>query len=371
MRSPAIAYDRAAGIPLQVDLDLLPVGVTTRGRTRGYEAPYKVRTADDLPPRLYLGSLATDSFRISDSGWTARYVDATPDTSVDLEFRASPGSWGSLTARLTWSGIQDLTIVARDWTTLGRYMAFEFPETWEREAKQRLETAFNLRLLTRPHDAPLMSGFPDGPAQSVVFPVPSDRLHALTGCLDAIDADADIAAAVTMFVTMARSRVDYIEGRCSDVPNAPPALAEHSRDSVGLACDGMPKVQVIENGLRALTVKRWVFLAHVVCTFRDLARVVSACSRHGFIGVRDNAAAPSVYPDGREWSAVALPVGCGTGNTGVCFFDEEQTRRLTYEQLLPPDRLQSLAGLRDVSREEGSRRLAAAQAWARSEPDVV
>lgn len=358
------------GAPSPIELDLLPVGVTTRARTIGYQAPDKVCSAADLPSRLYLGDLVQGSFRTCGNGWTARYRDAAPDTGVDLEYRASTDS-GSLIATLAWAGISDLKIAARDWTTLARYMAFDFPRSWERAAKRTLETAFNLRLTERTEFAPLMSGFPDGPIQSLVFPVPSSRLRALTTVLAAIDADAEIAAPVSVFVTTADTQVDYIDGRCADVPNTPRALAAHSRRSTGLACDGKPASRTIDGGVRALTLRRWVFVAHVVCSFRDLTRVVSTCGRHGFIGARDDAAPGTVYPGGVEWSAVVLPVGCGARDATIRFFDHQQTRRLTYTHLLPPDRLKALARLHDISHEEASKRLAAAETWAQSEPDIV
>ena len=72
-----------------------------------------------------------------------------------------------------------------------------------------------------------------------------------------------------------------------------------------------------------------------------------------------------------EWTALILPSGIETLGAKIHYFDRDQTRRVAYGSLLSPDRLPDIATVRDISREEASRRLLAAQAFALSEPDII
>ena len=361
---------RALDESSEIDVSFLPVGTTSRQPLGHFKVPCEVRSESDLPSRLYLGNLVSDSFSSTDSGWSVRYEDADPDTYVNLEYKSPRGP---LIARFVWAGIDGMSTYTSgsDWKSLIQHMSLGFPEAWERKAKENIEADYNARLFRRSKNSPCITGFPDGAFETLVFPVPSYRLHKLVNCLDAMDKDPDIAAVVGVYVVMTQSRIDYLLGRCPDVGDTPVALAQQSRNTVGLPCRGLPQAQTIENNLPILALNRWVYITHVRCFFRDLERVVSHCHRQGFIGVSGSARAPSDCPDGMEWTALVLPGGLEVQDITLEYFDKERTRRVTYGRLLPPGCLPSIAAMRNISRTEALRRLSAAEAWAHAEPEVV
>ena len=66
----------------------IPIGQTNRTTVESKE-PAQVRQASDLPAVLFLGSLDYDSFTQHAAGWSVRYVDADPQTFVEVDFDAT------------------------------------------------------------------------------------------------------------------------------------------------------------------------------------------------------------------------------------------------------------------------------------------
>lgn len=349
---------------LQFDPSVLPVGSTDRQPLGNYLSPQMVRFVEDLPSRLYLGDLEPKSFNKIDSGWTVRYQDSDPDTFVELEL-----SNGSLEARFVWQGIEGMIVCAsgRDWRGLLQQLSIVFPESWEEASKKRIESSFNARVLVHSDEMPMMIGFPDGAFRTVIIPISSDRLPELVDLLDTIDEDTKVAAVVNISVFLTEARVDYVQGHCPDVPNDPKALARHSREAIRLPCNGLPRYQTLDDGRRLLAVDRWVYLAHIGCSFRDLERVMGHCKRLGFIGSNET---PSGYPNGAEWSALVLPKGMEMLNPKIQYFDKGPSRRIAYGKLTSLDRQLEVVDSRNIKREEALDGLVAAREWASLLPEV-
>ena len=355
----------------ELDIGFLPLGSTFRQPLEHYEAPCDVCSASDLPSRLYLGSLNPDSFHATDTGWSVHYEDAASTTFVTLEYSASEGM---LSARFVWEGIEGIVTYTpgKDWKRLLQYMSVGgIPDEWEERTKELIEPAFNARLIPHKKDAHVISGFPDGPLKSLIFPVPSYRLHDLFGCLDDIERDPDIASVVAAYVTMTQSKIEYMKEFCPDVPDDPEILARQSRHAVGLSCEGLPRFQKLENNLHLITLNRWVYITHINCAFRDIKRVMSHFQKHGFIGTPNSASSSLDYPDGVEWTALVLPGNEDAMGANIQYFDDEKTRRVAYGSLLPPGSLPRIATVRDISRKVAMEQALAIEEWAISMPDVI
>jgi hypothetical protein len=363
----AVKHDE--GYYSKFDPEYLPVGTTNPKSSGGYQTPQAVRSAGDLPSRLYLGDIVLDSFSITDSGWAVRYQDADPDTFVELELKEAEGP---LVARFVWQGIDGMTTFTsgKDWRGLLQQLSVHFPKSWAEELRRRINAAFNACLYSSAEAMPMMVGFPDGAFQTVAIPLSSDRLPELVELLDSIDKDLEIAAAVTISVLLTEARIEYLQGHCPDVPDNPEELAQHSRNAIGLPCIGLPQYQSLDDGRRFLVVDRHIYLAHVGCSFRDLERVLSHCRRYGFIGSTELADTPSDYPHGAEWSALVLPAGMEILDQGIQYFDEESSRRIAYGRLLTKELLLEHADVRDIQREQALEKLIKARDWASLLPDV-
>ncbi len=344
---PDVQY--VANDQCNLDVGFLPVGVTHRPTAGIYKAPNKVQSATDLPVRLYLGSLIENTFHKSDEGWDVRYEDFDSDTYVNLEYRQARDQ---LVARFTWKGIYGISVGCRanNWKALTLQWSMWFPEDWDEGAKQDIEAGFNAQYVAKPDKSPSMTGFPDGARRTLIFPLPSYRLNELTGLLDALDSDKTIAAVVSVAAVMTQNRVDYIQGRCEDVPDTPEELARQSRKLTGLPCHGLPEVSTVEDSQKVLTINRWIYLVHIGCTFRDLMRVMLHCQDQDLIGMADLNCTPSEYPHGMEWTAFVLPGGFECMDIRPQYVDRARTRRIAYGQLLSLKRLFEMNALRDISR---------------------
>jgi hypothetical protein len=351
-----------------LDLAFIPVGATHRAPLGDCLPPPEVRTADDLPSRLLLGDLDRERFRADPSGWSVRYRDADPETYVDLRFDAKTRL---LVFTQVWRGLAGPEVWARgeDWSEAARTACLRFPQIWDARAAWRLETRYNLRYLAGSVGRSRIVGLPDGDFREVVVPIPLRRLPQLALALATLEVDRTVAAVVTVFATLVQQQVDYVEGRCPELPTDPEALARRSREAVGLPCHELPGWQQTPGGPLTLSVRRWVYLAHVGCAFRDLLRVLGHLHHFGLVG--DAEWDCDAHPRGLEWRALVLPAGLSAEGGRPQLFDEGPTRRVAYGRLTAPEDLAALRGLREVSLEQALARMQAAALWAERQPDVL
>jgi hypothetical protein len=264
----------------------IPVGCTTAKPRKPLLDPCDVRTADDLPRRLYLGSLAPETFEANDDGWSACYQDADPDTHVRLRYEAAGNT---LSGFFVWRGISGMSVFADGtrWGTFARYMGMPLPPEWEAEMARICAARFNLEYKPTARGAPSLVGLPDGALMTLLVPLPPSRLPALTGCLDAIEADPAIETSVALGVAEVQARVCRRRG--SDVAANPHARGHAEPGEVHCSDET-------------------VHLAQVICLFRDLIRVVEHFQQTGFIGSA-TAEDPTLYPNGTTWRAFVTPAG--------------------------------------------------------------
>ncbi|MCB0253949.1 MAG: hypothetical protein KDI55_09485 [Anaerolineae bacterium] len=299
-------------------LRYLPVGVTRRDRSTHYVDPCGVQSAADLPARLYLGDQDPGAFSLDATGWRIRYQNAEAETHVELEYESRRMT---LMGSFVWRGIQGMTIFAngRDWKPFIRYMSMPVPEEWLSGLAADLESRCNLECTVCP-STPLLVAFPDGAMMALLFPVPAARLPDLTGCLDTIDADPTIATPITMTATLAR-----VSGESLDA-------------------------------------ERLVYLAQILCFFRDLARIADHCQRLGFIGSAPAAGADN-YPNELAWRAIVMPLGAAITAGRIEVHAPDRAQRVIYHDPFPADMTTRLDKIRDASRIETEERLKAAETF--------
>ncbi len=353
-----------------LDVGFLPVGVTQRPANHTRKPPRDVHRADDLPARIYLGSLDAASFTRNDTGWSVMYRGAEPDTHVAVNYRASRNQ---LSATFTWRGEQGLHTAGTgdDWRDIALRLSLGFPQNWHRKASTLVNERYNARYIQEQDGDRTFTGFPDGSFKTILIPIPGFRLGESTMLLERIDADKEIAAPVAIKAVMTQSRIEYRTDRCDDVPIAPRELAAFNRRATGLSCHGLPHFAWVEDGIEILAIDRWIYLLHVGCAFRDLFRVLDHCQEFGLIGESYRHCAPSHYPDGEEWSALIIPGGYEQLGLRLHYFDRVNSRRIAYGTILRPEHQARILEVADVSRQEALRTLSAATAFSLGEPDVT
>jgi hypothetical protein len=353
-----------------LDTGFLPVGVVERPSNPAYKSPCDVRCADDLPSRIYLGSLDTTSFSADDIGWSAVYRGAEPDTYVDVDYHAPRNQ---LAATFIWRGEQGLYTIGPgdDWRDIAIRLSMGFPKNWHSKANKLVNENYNARYIEEQDGDKTFTGFPDGSFKTILIPIPSYQLGELTRLLERIDADEEIAAPVPIKAVMTQSRVEYRVDLCDDVPANPLGLAAFNRKATGLSCHTLPAFEWVEKDIEVLAVDRWIYLLHIGCTFRDLFRVLDHCQAFGLIGSANKQCAPSHYPDGEEWSAQIIPGGFEQLGLRLHYFDETRSRRIAYGTILTPEHQSRILEVADVSRYDALKALLTASVVALAEPDIT
>ena len=314
----------------ELDFGFLPIGLSARPFDDAFKPPAGVIRAGDLPSRLFIGSLEPSSFISNDRYWSARYTDADPGTQLLLRYDRAANL---LETQFFWHGISGLATLGPgdDWKDLHLKMATGFPLAWQQHAGDTIEREFNARYLPERDNRQLMIGLPDGLFRSILIPVPVSALMRLVELFDAIDADPAIAVPSRMHATLSPSRVEYRPNHCPDVPDQPAALAAHSRRATGLACRALPEFERLDDSGEILRVERNLYLAQISCGFRDLLRVLAHARAAGLVGRNTPQTAPSVYPDGEEWSALVIPAGYEQLGLSLYHEDRARSRRIVYD----------------------------------------
>lgn len=288
------------------------------------DAPAQVKSAADLPSRLFLGDLVPESFRFEKKGWSAEWRDADGHKT---RFRFA-GGLSSL--ELSYAGDEAVTLTSAErFADLGHTARTIHPGAWLAKLGEDLEARFNLRVFPHREDEEAVGGgFPDGHLLTLVMPVPADRLMALFDLHKALQRDAAIRTGIDAYVRYGFSAVNYIEGRNPPMLAHPAGLVLHHVNALGTPAAEMPRREVDEEGLVAWTLQRshYLYVAH--CSLREAARLIERLAGAGFIGAAGTG--QDGWPHGAEFGAALLPFGYEYVATNAWWFDRDRRRRMFY-----------------------------------------
>ncbi|OGI48410.1 MAG: hypothetical protein A2W42_06865 [Candidatus Muproteobacteria bacterium RIFCSPHIGHO2_01_60_12] len=301
-------------------------------------------STNDLPSRLFMGTLDPDSFQRNDSGWRANYVDADPDTGVSLEYFMKEHRH-AMTQR--WRGREVITHCRADELYRHLLQAYAvFPESWDSKAKEEFEAAYNLKYLATGPGDPSFAYFPDGAFMAIINPVPIARLRNLIACRQAMESDTAIASFVSLKAVLGISMVGYLENY-PEVPNNSTEHYFHEFSLTGIPPYREPKWERIDEGLEGVVARRYHYNIFVVCPFRELGRVLTHLYQHSLIG-KANADDTSDCFSRPEFAAIVGHSPALTGLRNYRYLDSKKSRvvvypvftgRATMEELSKPDSL--------------------------------
>lgn len=296
-----------------------------------------VKSAADLPTRLFLGDLVPDSFQPVKKGWTADWRD--PDGHL-TRFRYA-GGLSSL--ELTYGGDETVSLVSAErFADLGASVQGIHPGAWLAKLGEGLEARYNLRVFPHREDDAVAGDFPDGHLVSLVMPVPADRLMALFELHKQLQNDAEIRTPVDAYVRYAFSSVNYLEGRCHPMLAHPAGLVLHHVNALGTPAAEMPMRETDPEGVTAWTLQRGHYLYVAHCRLREATRLVGRLAAAGFIGAAGNGR--EGWPYGPEFGAALLPFGYEYAAANAWWFDAARSRRIFYPRFADPDERQALGG---------------------------
>lgn len=295
-----------------------------------------VKSAADLPSRLFLGDLVADSFTPMKKGWSAEWRDADGH----LARLRSAGHLSSL--EFAYDGDETVTLVTAElFSELGQSIQNIHPGAWLDKLAGRLEPEYNLRVFPHREDDAVGGDFPDGHLLSLVMPVPADRLTALYDLHKRLRDDAAIASGIEAYLRLAYSVVNYVEGHVPSMLSHPVGLVMHHVNALGTPAAEMPARETDSEGRIAWTLRRshYLYVAHL--HLRDAARLIERLAAEGFIGRKD--AGGEGYPNGAEFGAALLPFGYEYVAKNAWWYDAAGSRRIFYPSFADPDERNALA----------------------------
>jgi hypothetical protein len=161
--------------------------------------PALVRSSADLPQHLILGDLDLSTFQLSSGGWSARWQGTEDDTHFDVTYKAAGGRWE---VRQTWCGLDGgfsnyPAHIPLD-KLIGQTLYMHFPGNWDREAKSRLESAYQITVVEQPEKAYTFCGIPDGAFRTIVFPIAVRNLRPVRQWIQDIVDESPLAYPITV-----------------------------------------------------------------------------------------------------------------------------------------------------------------------------
>ncbi|MCS6787501.1 MAG: hypothetical protein NZ524_10770 [Thiobacillaceae bacterium] len=295
-----------------------------------------VRSAQDLPTRLFLGDLVPERFRLEKRGWSAEWLDADGHR---VRLRHAGGLSG---LELAYRGSEVVSLTSAErFDELATSVRDIHPGAWLDILRRHLEGRYNLRVLLPREDDAVVADFPDGHRLTLAAPVPADQLPQLLALHERLQADTTLRSPVQAYVRLAYSVVNYLEGRNPAMLAHPAGVVLHHVNALGTPAAEAPVREVDADGVVAWTLRRqhYLYLAHLY--LRDAARFTERLAAAGFIGAQG---AGEGYPAAAEFGALLMPYGYERVARNLYWFDAQRRRRVVYPLLAEPEDAQAAGG---------------------------
>lgn len=284
--------------------------------------PASVRSPEDLPPYLILGGLDPASFVHSPEGWSAVWRGAEPDTRLELSYRAAERV---CEARRTWRGLGGGFARFPAGVPLDRavlpWICAEFPDAWDRAAKDLLERDYQLTVCDAPREAGFC-GMPDGPFRLLAVPVAAGALRTLRDRLAGAAALARVPYPVSAEARLFVQAVSFVEGKASPARADPRLAFLRSLAETDTLPFGLPVREAAHDGSAAWTLRREIYVVLVAMPFAGLADFVARMATYGASVRRADDS-----PEGIEMQPFVMPVASASQIRRIVLWDRERTTR--------------------------------------------
>lgn len=321
--------------------------------------PALVRSADDVPQYLILGDLDLSTFQLSAGGWSARWQGLEEDTHFDVTFKAPEGRWE---VRQTWCGLDGgfSTYPARiplD-KLIGQTLYMQFPQNWDREAKSKLESEYQITVVEQAENAYTFCGIPDGALRTIVFPIAVRNLRPVRQWIQDVVDESLLAYPITVEAKLVFQALNYLEGKAPEWTSQEAVAFNQSVMETGLVPHGFPVREEANDGSAAWTLRREIYFLFIGLPFAGLTDFLS---RMGSVNGPIRTAAD---PDFRfELRPTVLPAGFEYQAESLALWDKARTTR-SFIKFAPPGETNDVPKIEDVMAAEriASTNLAKAEA---------
>lgn len=216
-------------------LQLLRYGPTRSRFSRDSQRAAAVRTPGDLPPYLILGNLDEDTFRVSSSGWSARWQGSEQETYFEANFIADQTRYEF---HQIWRGIDGgygfCSSEASPEEAVVRCPFLKLPPAWESALKTELEGKYHLSFIERPEKIVTPFCSPDGFFFTIAFPVAVHDIRRFQSLIQEIAARSALSYPVSVAAKRVLQVVNYPEGKAPAWTTDPFTVFKRSLVETGL-----------------------------------------------------------------------------------------------------------------------------------------
>ena len=243
--------------------------------------PNLVRSAADIPPYLILGDLDASTFENSAGGWSARWQGTEDDTYLDATDKAKAGCW-----------------------------EMQFPSNWDREARSRLQSDYQLTVIEQPENGYSVSGSP-------------------------------LAYPITVDAKLVFQALNYLEGKAPEWTSQQALAFNQSVVETGLAPQGFPVREEANDGSAAWTLRREIYFLFVGLPFAGLTDFLSR------MATPNGPIRRAADPDFRfELRPIVMPAAFERQTESLAIWDTARTTR-SFLQFAPPGQTMDVPKVED------------------------
>jgi len=312
-------------------IQLLRYGPPRRHFSGGSQKAAAVRTPADLPPYLVLGNLDENTFRLSSSGWSARWRGSEEETYFEANFIADQKRYEF---HQIWRGMDGgfghCSSEASPEEAVVKCPFVRLSPTWESALKTELELKYHLSFVERPEDMVTPFYSPDGFFFTIAFPAAVCEIRQIQQLLKDIVARSPLGYPVLMASRRVVQVVNYPEGKAPAWTREPMTVFNQSLLETGLMPWSLPVRETANDGSAAWTLRREVYFIFISLPFAGLTDLLSRISDES-----GHLRTASAQPLRFEWWPILMHSGFEVQAESIALFDRARTTRSFLSFALP------------------------------------
>jgi hypothetical protein len=285
--------------------------------------PQNVHTQQDLPQYLILGDLDFTRFKKSEDGWYACWQGIESNTQFEVTFLSSEYQYK---ISQTWHGLDGGISMFSSKIPLnkiiGQTLYTQFPKNWDRAAKERLESEYQLTVIEQSEDTFSFCGIPDGAFRTIAFPFPVGDLRPFAQWFKDDFAQSPLVYPVSAEAKLMFQAINYLEGKAPVSTTDEVTLFNQSLFDTSMAPHGFPIRETADDGSAAWTLRRDIYFIFISVSFAGLINFLDRTTA-------DNSPIRlSSAPDLRiEMRPIIMPAGFDLQSESIALWDTDRTTR--------------------------------------------
>jgi hypothetical protein len=198
----------------------------------------------------------------------------------------------------------------------------QFPDSWDRAAKTKLEEEYQVSFFEQPKDAYTFCGIPDGAFRTIVAPIAVGHFRQIHQWLKASAERFELNYPVTAEAKLLFQAVNFLEGKAPDWTSQEGVVFNQSLLETGLVPQGLPVREEGNDGSAAWTLRRQIYFMHITMPFCWLTDFLQQMSTEN--GPIRAASDPELRFDLRPF---VIPAGFEMQSESLAFWDHTRTTR--------------------------------------------